>query len=97
MYWNSRNIPELAGLNFRQRMQVLRHAADKLSTPYKLLLNLIKLVLLVPPFMMIARAESTLEFIGWVMLLLVLYPLITRPLTFYLVQPQLKAARRQFE
>jgi len=95
MFWNSRSIPELAGLNFRERMQVLRRASDQLNTPNKLLLNIVKLLVLIPPFMLIARAGSALEFIGWALLLLLIYPLVTRPLTFALVRAQLAAARQQ--
>ena len=95
MYWNSQQIPELAGLNFRERMQVIRRASDQLSTPNKLLLSIVKLLLLVPPFMQMAQADSVLAFIGWVLLLLVIYPLATRPLTFALIREHLSQTRRQ--
>lgn len=95
MFWNSRSIPELQGLNFSQRMQVLRRATDQLNTPTKLLLNIVKLIVLVPPFMLIARAGSAAELIGWALLLVVIYPLATRPLTFALVRDGLYNARKQ--
>jgi hypothetical protein len=95
VYWNSQQIPELAGLKFRERMQVIRRATDQLNTPNKLLLNVVKLILLVPPFMLMARADSALTFVGWLLALLVIYPLATRPLTFSLVQEHLALARRQ--
>ncbi len=43
MFWNSRALPELQQLNFRDRMAVLRRAADQLPTPQKLILNVWKL------------------------------------------------------
>jgi hypothetical protein len=45
--------------------------------------------------MLMARADSVLTFIGWLLVLLVIYPLATRPLTFSLVQEHLALARRQ--
>ncbi len=97
LYWNSRSLPELAELNFRDRMSVLRRATDQLTTPKKLVLNLLKLVILIPPFMAIARSGSILEGILWALALVVCYPLVTRPVAFSLVKPLLRQARYQFE
>lgn len=82
LFFNSQSIPELSGLSFQQRMSVVRMATDRLSVPTKLLLNIVKLIILFAFFMAIARAES------WHMLyysigLVIVYPLIMRPLTFY--------------
>lgn len=97
LYWNSRSIPELNELNFRDRMSVLRRATDQLPTPKKLVLNLLKLVVLIPLFLAIARSGSLLEGFGWCVLLILLYPLATRPVTFAFTQPLLRQARYQFE
>jgi hypothetical protein len=48
MYFGSHSIPELAGLKFAQRMLVIRSATEQVATPQKLLLNLLKLVILIP-------------------------------------------------
>lgn len=97
MFWNSRTLPELQQLNFRDRMAVLRRASDLLPTPKKLLLNIWKLCVLVPPFMLIARAESVWQGLGFAFALVLIYPLLTRPLTFALVRPLLAQARRQLQ
>lgn len=97
LYWNSRSIPELNDLTFRDRMSVLRRATDQLPTPKKLVLNLLKLGVLLPLFLAIARSPSWLEGFGWFGLLLLSYPLITRPITFMFTQPMLRQARYQFE
>ncbi len=94
LYLNSQKIPELAGLNFAQRMQVLRKAADSLPAPTKITLNIIKLLVLVPLFLLIARADGW-AIAGYAALLLVLYPLLTRPLTFALCQKNLQQIRQQ--
>ena len=97
LYWNSQSLPQLQGLNFRDRMAVIRRASDLLPVPKKLMLNLCKLIILVPPFMAIARSASVTEAALWTLLLIGVYPLLTRPLTFALVQPWLKQARNQLE
>ncbi|GHG67967.1 hypothetical protein GCM10010919_17050 [Alishewanella longhuensis] len=94
LYFNSKQIPELAGLNFRQRMAVVRAAADRLPAPTKLMLNIVKLLILSLMFLQIARAEGVLIF-GYSALLLIIYPLITRPITFALCQERLAMVRRQ--
>lgn len=94
IYFNSQSIPELQGLTFSQRMQVVRAAADRLSVPIKIALNIIKLILLSAMFILIARAEGW-TIVGYVLLLVIVYPLITRPLTFFLCRDQFATIRRQ--
>lgn len=94
LFFNSQKIPELAGLNFSQRMQVMRTAADRLPVPAKITLNIIKLVILSLMFILIARSEGWLA-LAYILSLLILYPLITRPLTFALCRSQLPQIRRQ--
>jgi membrane protease YdiL (CAAX protease family) len=94
LYLNSQNIPELAGLNFAQRMAVVRTAADNLPAPIKITLNIIKLLILVPLFLLIADAD------GWaialyIVLLLIAYPLIIRPLTFALCRKDFIRVRQK--
>jgi hypothetical protein len=74
LYWNSQSLPELSGLNFRQRMAVIRRASDLLPVPKKLLLNLLKLLVLIPPFMAIARSSSISEALLLALLLVLIYP-----------------------
>ncbi len=92
--WNSRNIAELQGLNFSERMAVIRRATDMLEQPKKLVLNLLKLAVLIPPFMAIARAQTVGEGVMWGLSLIIIYPLLTRPVTFSLIKPNLQKARQ---
>lgn len=94
LYFNSQKIPELQGLNFSQRMQVVRSAADKLPTPTKVGLNTLKLLILFGLFILIARADGW-AIAGYTLLLVVAYPLITRPITYALCQSQFSAVRQQ--
>ncbi|MBV2128599.1 DUF6170 family protein [Arsukibacterium indicum] len=94
LYFSSHNIPELQGLNFDQRMQVVRAAADKLPTPTKVGLNTLKLIIIFGLFILVARAEGW-AILGYALLIAPLYLLITRPITFALCQSRLSAVRQQ--
>lgn len=96
MYFSSHHIPELNGLNFAERMSVVRTATDKLSVPQKLMLNLIKLAILFTFFMYIARAGDWTAMV-YVVGLIIVYPMVTRPITFLLCQPFLADVRLEFE
>lgn len=96
MYFSSHQIPELNGLNFAQRMSVVRAASDKLSVPQKLMLNLIKLAILFIFFMYIARAGDWTALL-YIAGLVVVYPLVTRPLTFMLCQPYFAEVRKNLQ
>ncbi len=93
MHLTSQHIPELAGLNFQQRMQVIKQAVNLLSVPRKIVLNILKLIILTHFFSILARFE------GWVLLPYLflagmIYPLITNPVTFYLARPKMAEARK---
>ena len=94
LYLNSQNIPELAGLTFAQRMEVIRKAADELPVPTKITLNIVKLLILVPLFLLIARADGW-AIAGYILLLIVAYPAITRPLTFAVCRKDFARLRAQ--
>lgn len=96
MYFNSRSIPELAGLKFSERMQVIRSATDQVPTPQKLLLNLLKLAILIPLFLVIAQWHSWQSTVT-ILVLLFAYPVLTRPLAFALCRPHLQAARTKLK
>lgn len=97
LYWNSQSLPGLEGLKFRERMAVIRRASDLLPVPKKLMLNVLKLLVLIPLFMAIARASTMTEALLWALLLILVYPLLTRPLTFWLVIPLIRQARHQLQ
>lgn len=94
LYLNSQKIPELAGLTFAQRMEVIRKAVDELPVPTKVILNIVKLLILIPLFLLIARASGW-EIIGYIVLLLITYPVITRPLTFAISRKNYTKIRQQ--
>ncbi|WP_214000864.1 DUF6170 family protein [Arsukibacterium sp.] len=94
LYFSSQKIPELQGLNFAQRMQVVRTSADKLPTPTKVGLNTLKLIIIFGLFILVARADGW-AILGYALLVAPVYMLITRPITFALCQSQFSTVRQQ--
>lgn len=95
-YFTTQHIPELAGLNFQQRMLTVKQATELLTTPKKVLLNFVKLVILAHFFSILARFE------GWVLvpyLLLagMIYPLVINPVTFQMTRSKLAKARKKLD
>lgn len=57
MIFSTNQIKELDGFSVQERQQIVAEAMNKLTVPQKLVLNLIKLALLIPPFIYLARQE----------------------------------------
>ncbi|MDC8832672.1 DUF6170 family protein [Alteromonas gilva] len=83
-YFSTRNIPELEGLPLAQRMQRLERAAKKLSVPEKTLLNILKLVVIVPAFALLLRTANDWTALLWALLVFLLYPLLVKPVQYSL-------------
>lgn len=84
----SYQIPQLSHLNYQARQQVIHQMIAQLSKPQAFLLNIIKLLILIPPFLYAAK-------LGWVnggllvLLTVIIYPLIMNPITYQLIKPKL--------
>ncbi len=94
MIFDSRKVKELEGLNYQQRMQAMKLAYDSLPILYKGMLNTIKFLVLAPVFFLIARVQSW-SVLPWLLITVILYPLVTKPITLLFVRPQLAEAVRQ--
>jgi len=79
-YFSTRNIPGMQQLPLTQRVQLLQQASNKMTLPEKMLLNLIKLAILVPAFILIFRASDSWSALLWAGLIFLLYPLVLKPL-----------------
>ena len=95
LYFSSRHIPALAHLPLQQRLSKLREASSRLTGPEKMLLNLVKLLVLLPPFVLILRLSDGWTAIIWVALLLLAYPLLLRPLQYGLCEKYISLDRNQ--
>ena len=90
IYLQSKNIPELSGLNFQQRMDAIEKAGKQLTTPERVLLNTLKLLLLTLAFVWIFYLSSLLAIVVSIISMAMLYPLITRPVHYYLCRKYLR-------
>lgn len=76
-----------------QRLEELKSAENKLTPPEKLLLNVCKLLIIVPVFVFILQASENWYAILWALLFTLAYPLLLKPFQYsmcakYLTPPQ---------
>ncbi|GLX81324.1 DUF6170 family protein [Thalassotalea eurytherma] len=96
IYFSTAQIKELAPYSLAERRKIIELANNKLQAPEKLAINLLKLLVLIPPFIALARIDS-----WWLMLpifaLLAGYFLVMRPVSFWFIDKHLAGAIKQFE
>jgi hypothetical protein len=95
IYTSTKNIPQLKGLSVTERMAVLENAANKMTIPEKTLLNIIKLVIIVPIFALLLRAVESWWSLAWAGLILLLYPLFVKPLQYSLSAKYIKIKKSE--
>ena len=79
-YFSTRHIPALKGLPLAERVKRLDQAAKKLTVPEKTLLNVLKLLVIVPVFVLILQTASNWTSLLWALLVFLLYPLLVKPI-----------------
>lgn len=89
-YFTHRAIPELADKSLEERLQALQAANKKLTPPERLLLNLLKLLVLVPVFVLILQAGKDWIALFWAALVILIYPVLVRPIQFNMSRKYLK-------
>ena len=94
--FSSNNISALQRYTLKERQHILLLAHQKLITPQKLVLNLIKLAILIPPFIMVARLDTWLLFLP-LLFVLAGYFLIMRPISLFFSMKHLPKAIKDFE
>lgn len=83
-YFSPKQIPQLRDLPLRERMIALENAALKMTVPERSLLNVLKLLIIVPVFIFILQASESWTALFWALLVFLLYPLFIKPLQFSL-------------
>ena len=83
-YFSTRNIPGLSGLPLAERMHLLERAAKKLTVPEKTVLNILKLLVIVPAFTLLLRVAADWTSLLWALLVFLLYPIIVKPVQYSL-------------
>lgn len=89
-YFTHRAIPELTDLTLEERLSALQAANQKLTPPERLLLNLLKLLILVPVFALILRSSEDWTALIWAAVVILIYPIIVRPIQFNMSRKYLK-------
>jgi hypothetical protein len=83
-YFLTRQLPGLAGLPLSARLAKIQQAEKRLTSPEKLLLNVIKLLIIIPLFVLILRTGEDLWSLLWAFLVVLTYPILLKPLHYSL-------------
>lgn len=81
-YFSTKHIPELQDVPLTERIQLLETASTKLTIPEKTLLNILKLCVIAPFFILLLRVVNDWTSLLWAGLILLLYPIVVRPIQF---------------
>ena len=90
IYTSTKKIPALADKPLTQRMALLEDAAKKMTVPEKTLLNVLKLMVIVPVFALILQVTNNWFSLAWAALILLLYPIFVKPIQYSLSAKYLK-------
>jgi hypothetical protein len=82
VYTSTKKIPGLENMTLPERIDVLDQASRKMTVPEKTLLNVLKLLVLIPVFVMLLRMVENWWSLAWAGLILLLYPLFVKPLQY---------------
>lgn len=93
IYTSTKNIPALAGKPLTERMAILEDAAKKMSVPEKTLLNVLKLLVIVPVFYLVLQVANNWFSLLWAALVLLLYPILVKPIQYSLSVKYIKDNR----
>ena len=84
IYFSTRSIPALAARPLSDRVRIMETAAKRLTIPEKTLLNVLKLLVIVPVFVLIIRTASDWHSLLWALVVFLLYPLFVKPIQYSL-------------
>ncbi len=96
IYFSANKIPALHNFSLHQRQAILTLAQAKLSAPEKFILNIIKLSLLIPPFLFIASLQGVAVIIS-IVIILISYFLLLRPIMLFFSAKHLDKAIAQYQ
>lgn len=84
LYFSTKQIPQLQAMPLTQRIKFLETATTQLTIPEKTLLNILKLCVIAPFFILLLRVVNDWTSLLWACVILLLYPLVVRPIQFSL-------------
>jgi hypothetical protein len=95
LYFHTRQLPGLADLPLSERLTRIQHAEKRLTSPEKLLLNVIKLLIIIPFFVLILRTGEDLWSLAWAFLVVLTYPILLKPIHYSLCAKYLAKQHKQ--
>ncbi len=91
MYFLLSQVPVLQGLNHTKRREIVNQALAAMPPGKKIMLNIIKLLLITPLFLLIATLDSWMM-LPWLLLAGTAYPLAVTPVCILFALPYLEQA-----
>ncbi|MBT0585066.1 DUF6170 family protein [Alteromonas oceanisediminis] len=95
LYFSTRQIPPLRDLPLKERMAALEQAAFKMTVPERSLLNVLKLLVIVPVFIFILQSTDDWTALLWAALVFLTYPLFVKPLQYSLSAKYLPETKQE--
>ena len=93
LYFSTKHIPQLQTLSLTQRLAAVQAAQSKLIGPEKLLLNILKMLVVIPLFIFIIQIANNWTAILWALLVTMLYPIIIKPVQYGLCAKHIPESR----
>ncbi|MCY7294395.1 DUF6170 family protein [Alteromonas sp. a30] len=90
LYLTARQLPGLQDLPLQERLAAIATAQQKLTLPEKLFLNLLKLFIFTCIFVLLTGQFALVTVIVGVIVALLLFPLILRPIHLTIISKYLK-------
>lgn len=82
LYFSTKKIPQLQHLSLPQRLQAMQLAQGKLIGPEKLFLNVLRMLIVIPVFILIIQTATNWMAIFWALLVTLLYPVLVKPVQY---------------
>lgn len=84
LYFFSKHIPGLEKLPLAERVVAVEKASNRLTPPEKFLLNIIKLMVIVPAFAVVLRVSEDWKALIYAAAIIMLYPIVLKPVQYSL-------------
>jgi hypothetical protein len=84
IYTSTKKIPGLENKGLTERLAFLEEAGKQMTIPEKTILNVLKLIVLIPVFALVLRTGEDFMSLGWAVIILLLYPLLVKPIQYSL-------------
>jgi len=90
IYTSTKKIPGLENASLTERLSALEDAGKRVTVPEKTILNVLKLLVLVPVFVLVLRTGEDFMSLVWAAIILMLYPILVKPIQYSLSAKYLK-------